>query len=224
MPEQIKKILDTWNPIGLTLISPDEYLPVAEHIADSINEHFTPHSVCIVLKRAFSIYGVNFRKSNDECMAIAEKVGVGAVVFYYLSNNRMRDINFMLEDALSFDGNTGPYAQYTYARCSSLLEKAGAGAYRCHMESATEEEVALARVLALFPEKIQGALSESEPSVVTRYILELCAAFNRFSHDCQILSAEDEAVKENRLALTQAVKTVLGTALHLICMPTPNKI
>ncbi|MBQ8908025.1 MAG: arginine--tRNA ligase [Clostridia bacterium] len=154
----------------------------------------------------------------------AEEVGVGAIVFYYLSNNRMRDINFMLEDALSFDGNTGPYAQYTYARCSSLLEKAGAGAYRCHMESATEEEVALARVLALFPEKIQGALSESEPSVVTRYILELCAAFNRFYHDCQILSAEDEAVKENRLALTQAVKTVLGTALHLICMPTPNKI
>ena len=154
----------------------------------------------------------------------AEEVGVGAIVFYYLSNNRMRDINFMLEDALSFDGNTGPYAQYTYARCSSLLEKAGAGAYRCHMESATEEEVALARTLALFPEKIQGALSESEPSVVTRYILELCAAFNRFYHDCQILSAEDEAVKENRLALTQAVKTVLGTALHLICMPTPNKI
>ncbi len=154
----------------------------------------------------------------------AEQVGVGAIVFYYLSNNRMRDINFMLEDALSFDGNTGPYAQYTYARCSSLLEKAGNGDFHCQMENATEEEVALARTLALFPEKIQGALSESEPSVVTRYILELCAAFNRFYHDCQILSAEDAKVKENRLALTKAVKTVLGTALHLICMPTPNKI
>ncbi len=155
----------------------------------------------------------------------AEQVGVGAIVFYYLSNNRMRDINFMLEDALSFDGNTGPYAQYTYARCSSLLEKAGAnGDFRCNIENATEEELALARTLALFPEKIQGALSESEPSVITRYILDLCAAFNRFYHDCQILSAEDERVKENRLALTLAVKTVLGTALHLICMPTPKKI
>ena len=50
MPEQIKEILDNWNPIGLTLISPDEYLPVAEHIADTINENFTPHSVCIVLR------------------------------------------------------------------------------------------------------------------------------------------------------------------------------
>ena len=74
MPERIKVILDNWNPIGLTLISPDEYLPVAEHIADSINEHFTPHSVCIVLKRAFSIYGVNFRKSNDECLTIANLI------------------------------------------------------------------------------------------------------------------------------------------------------
>ena len=154
----------------------------------------------------------------------AEEVGVGAIVFYYLSNNRMRDINFMLEDALSFDGNTGPYAQYTYARCSSLLEKAGATSYACDMENATEEELALARTLALFPEKIQGALTESEPSVVTRYILELCASFNRFYHDCQILSAEDEKVKQNRLSLVKAVKTVLGTALHLICMPTPNKI
>lgn len=74
MPEQIKEILDAWNPIGLNLISPDEYLPVAEHISDTINVNFTPHSVCIVLKRALSIYGVNFRKSNAECMDIANQI------------------------------------------------------------------------------------------------------------------------------------------------------
>ena len=74
MSEQIKMILDSWNPIGLTLVSFDEYLPVAEHIADTINGNFTPHSVCIVLKHAFSIYGVNFRKSNDECMEIANLI------------------------------------------------------------------------------------------------------------------------------------------------------
>lgn len=74
MPEQIKEILDSWNPIGLTLVSSDEYLSVAEHIADTINENFTPHSVCIVLKRALSIYGVNFRKSNEECMKIANLI------------------------------------------------------------------------------------------------------------------------------------------------------
>lgn len=74
MPEKIKQILDTWNPIGLSLLSSDEYLPVAEHIADSINGNFTPHSVCIVLRQAFSIYGVNFRKPNEECLAIANLI------------------------------------------------------------------------------------------------------------------------------------------------------
>lgn len=74
MPEQIKEILDNWNPIGISQVSYDEYLSVAEQIADTINEGFTPRSVCIVLKRALSIYGVNFRKSNEECMMIAKKI------------------------------------------------------------------------------------------------------------------------------------------------------
>ena len=73
------------------------------------------------------VYDITKEKHPDEneCREIAEKVGVGAVIFYYLSNNRIRDINFVMEDALSFDGNTGPYVQYTYARTRSILEKAG---------------------------------------------------------------------------------------------------
>ena len=158
-----------------------------------------------------------------ELQAIAEKVGVGAIVFYYLSNNRMRDINFMMEDALSFDGNTGPYAQYTYARTCSILEKVGRGAA---MTTATlgEQEIELAKTLAVFPEKVNAALAESEPSLVTRYILDLCAAFNRFYHDCSIANCDDEALKQSRIALTEATNQVLRTALHLICMQTPEKI
>jgi len=155
---------------------------------------------------------------------VAEKVGVGAIIFYYLSNNRMRDINFVMEDALSFDGNTGPYAQYTYARTCSLLEKAKDAGKAVTPVAVTAEEAELARVLALFPETVKSAIAEYEPSIVTRYILDLCAAFNRFYHECQILSAEDPAVRENRLAFTRATKTVLGRALSLICMPTPEKI
>ncbi len=158
-----------------------------------------------------------------ECQRIAESVGVGAIVFYYLSNNRMRDINFMMEDALSFDGNTGPYAQYTYARTNSVLEKAGTVD---SMSDATlgELEVELAKTLARFPERIIDAIEDYEPSVVTRYVLDLAADFNRFYHECSIAGCEDESLRKSRIALTMATRQVLRTALHLICMQTPDKI
>ncbi len=158
-----------------------------------------------------------------ECHAIAEKVGVGAIVFYYLSNNRMRDINFMMEDALAFDGNTGPYVQYTYARTCSVLEKAGecggiSDAPLC------EEEIELAKTIAMFPERVNSALAEYEPSIITRYILDLAASFNRFYHECKIVGCEDYALRQSRVALTYSTNQVLKTALHLICMQSPDKI
>lgn len=161
-------------------------------------------------------------ENRDE---IAEAVGVGAIVFYYLSNNRMRDINLVLEDALSFDGNTGPYAQYTYARTCSILSKAGnpKAAYKaCGTPEPTE--AALVKVLSAFPERVKAALDEYEPSYITRYILELCAAFNRFYHECAILNCDDPALRDNRVALTACVNTVLGRALTLICLKKTEKI
>ena len=159
-----------------------------------------------------------------ECQAIAEKVGVGAVVFHYLSNNRMRDINFIMEDALSFDGNTGPYAQYTYARTCSILEKAADAGRAMTAASLSDLEVELAKTLSVFPERVNAAIADYEPSVITRYILDLCAAFNRFYHECSIVNCEDEALRESRIALTRATNQILRTALHLICMQSPEKI
>ena len=154
---------------------------------------------------------------------IAEAVGVGAIVFYYLSNNRIRDINFVMEDALSFDGNTGPYVQYTYARTCSVLTKSGSYDKSARRISAAEE-VDLLRVLARFEETIREAIAAYEPSMVTRYILDLAGAYNRFYHNCTILGASDEAVKNTRLALTEAAKTVLGNAFDLICLAKTEKI
>ena len=162
---------------------------------------------------------------------IAESVGVSAIIFYYLSSGRIRDINFIMEDALSFEGNTGPYAQYTYARSCSIVSKAqAAGMTDLHAPvdligvDLTEEENALVKTLALFPDKVAQALHESEPSVITRYILDVCADFNRFYHDIQILSCEDEALRTFRVKLTLAVKYVLGTAFDLICIGKNEKI
>jgi arginyl-tRNA synthetase len=153
----------------------------------------------------------------------AEAVGVGAIVFYYLSNNRMKDINFVLEDALSFDGNTGPYVQYTYARTCSVLEKAG-DADCAELSITASEESELLKTLAKFPEKVKSALDAYEPSIVTRYILDVAAAFNRFYHNCQILSAEDEKIRNTRIMLTKATNIVLGNAFEPICMKKTTKI
>ncbi len=184
----------------------------------------------ILLKDLFAeaisrVYEISKEKVTDsaECRKIAEAVGVGAIVFYYLSNNRMRDINFMMEDALSFDGNTGPYVQYTYARACSVLEKTGES-YSMTGAELTEPEFELAKVLSVFPERVNSAIADYEPSCVTRYTLELAAAFNRFYHECKIANCEDESVKANRIALTSAARRTLKTALGLICMKTPEKI
>ena len=171
-------------------------------------------------------HGKNPEMSDDELDAIAENVGVGAIVFYYLSNNRIKDINFMLEDALSYDGNTGPYVQYTYARICSLLARAGGevGMPEGGYALGTPEEHDLLKLLAVFPDRVLAALRDYEPSVITRYMIDLTASYNRFYHNCQILNADDARVRASRLALSAAAKTVLGTSLGLICMKKTEKI
>ncbi len=160
-------------------------------------------------------------ENKDE---VAVEVGVGAIVFNYLMNGRIKDTNFILEDALSFEGNTGPYAQYTHARCCSLLEKAGGIPDAPAGYTASEPELALLRVLALFPERVEAALADYEPSYIVRYILDVCAAFNRFYHECKILNAEEEDARAFRLRLSAATKYTLANALHLICLKAPEKI
>lgn len=159
-------------------------------------------------------------KESDE---VAEAVGVGAIVFYYLSNNRMKDINFVMEEALSFDGNTGPYVQYTYARACSVLERAeqvtpGPVTVTC------EEEATLIKTLCRYGERVTAALADYEPSYITRFILDVASEFNRFYHNCKILTAEDAAVRESRVRMTAAVKNVLGSAFDLICLKKTEKV
>lgn len=154
----------------------------------------------------------------------AEAVGVGAIVFHYLLNNKIKDSNFIMEDALSFEGNTGPYAQYTYARTCSILEKAGEFSVSGEVKFTSPEETELVKTLCRFSEKVNMAINDYEPSVITRFILDICTSFNRFYHECQILTSETEEIRNTRLRLCAAAKTVLGSALTLICMKKPEKI
>ncbi len=154
---------------------------------------------------------------------VAEAIGVGAIVFYYLTNNRMKDINFVMEEALSFDGNTGPYVQYTYARACSVLSRAGE-VTQAPVKITAEEEATLIKTLCRFGERVTAAIADYEPSYITRFILDVASAFNRFYHNCPILSAEDPELRASRLQLTAAAKTVLGNAFDLICLKKAEKV
>lgn len=154
---------------------------------------------------------------------VASAVGVGAVIFHDLSNGRIKDINFIWDEVLNFDGNTGPYVQYTYARCSGILDKAGDFA-AADWVLTSDAERAIIKTLGLFPEKVEGARRELEPSVISRYLLDVCAEFNRFYHDCPVLKAEDARVRATRLGIVKATANVLCNGLHLIGLKTPKNI
>ena len=179
-----------------------------------------------------------FATAIDKCRAIieeknpdienkeetAEAVGVGAVIFYYLYGNRMRDINFIMNDALDFNGNTGPYAQYTYARTNSILEKAGTIGEMPDISDMTATERELVKTLSLFPNKTESAIAEMEPSIITRYAIDICNAFNRFYQECPVVTCEDEGRRAFRLTLTKGVRDILGRCLELVCIKHPDKI
>ncbi len=147
----------------------------------------------------------------------AKAVGVGAVVFNALSNSRIKDSDFNWENALSFEGNAGPYVQYTYARTSSILRKNG-GLPPASPAGYTPgaEETALAKKLSAFPEAVDRAIEAYEPSVISRYLLAVCALFNQFYQNCRILNADGEDARVFRVRLSAATHTVIGNGLDLL--------
>ncbi|HSH35912.1 arginine--tRNA ligase [Schnuerera sp.] len=156
---------------------------------------------------------------------VAQQVGVGAIVFQELFNNRIKDYVFSWERTLSFEGETGPYVQYTHARANSLLEK---GKFKLEDKVdysllKEEDEINLIRLLYNFPTAVMDALEKYEPSFVTRHIVEIAKAFNKFYNSCPIMSAEEE-LKKARLNLVYAAKTVIKTGLGLLGIETPNKM
>ena len=153
----------------------------------------------------------------------ANAVGTGAVIFGALSSGRIKDIVFSYDKVLNFDGETGPYCQYTYARASSVMKKAGEFNSYTVPKILSDDEYALISTLASYPEVVALSAERYEPSVITRYAVDLSEAFNKFYFNCKILG-EEETVKNFRLALTLSTKTVLKNALSLLGIKTPEKM
>lgn len=155
---------------------------------------------------------------------VARKVGMGALLYTFLKNNREKDVVFTWEDALNFDGDSGPYVQYTYVRGKSILRKAGnvpADADLSYLS--TEDEFELVKLLGAFKDSVKEATERYEPFVVLRNVTEIAKAYNKFYNSHPILNADDN-VKNARLQLTKAVGIVIKTGLGLAGIETPENM
>lgn len=165
-------------------------------------------------------------ENKDE---VAKQVGIGAVIFDDMYNNIIKDIQFSWERVLDFQGETGPYVQYTHARACSLLKKAGLDINNLpefEIDSETvNNDVVLATIkeIADFKATIQAAADNYEPSYIARYAVDVAQAFNKFYNEYPIL-VEDEKVKNTRLAIVAATKYTLKNALALLGIMAPEQM
>ncbi len=156
---------------------------------------------------------------------VARQVGIGAVIYSDLSNGRIKDIDFSFDRALNFDGETGPYVQYTHARCCSVLRKAADVALPevDYAALSDDEAQALLRLLGRFPDVIKEAAEKYEPSMITRAVTDIAQAYNKFYYEHRILE-EDLSAAAARVALTRAAKDVIKTGLWLIGIEAPERM
>ena len=161
----------------------------------------------------------------DETAAI---VGIGAVIFQELSNGRIKDYVFKWDRVLNFDGETGPYVQYTHARAASVLRKAGEDAAKIsadvdYTKIRGEAAYSLVKLLHAMPDVVIEAGERCEPSILTRHIIDIAQAFNKFYHDEQIL-VDDEAEKMAKLALVASARQAIENGLAMLGIRAPERM
>lgn len=169
--------------------------------------------------------------AEDDIDQTAKEVGIGAVMFQELSNNRIKDYVFSWDKVLNFEGETGPYVQYTHARACSVLRNAGEsadavvnGSVKPDMSFVTGEAAyELVKAIGRFPEVVQDAADKYEPSVITRHIIDVAQYFNKFYHDEHIL-VENEDEKQAKLALVYAAKQTIANGLALLGIAAPERM
>ncbi|MGF7050490.1 arginyl-tRNA synthetase [Paenibacillus sp. DS2015] len=173
---------------------------------------------------------------------VAEAVGIGAIVFGDLKNNRVNEVDFSLEDALNFEGETGPYLQYTYTRTQSLILKSKVTEDRVTDDRVTEDEQALLntpqeqpvnplgesgwellKVLTRYSQVLTRGILNNEPSVLARYALEVAQAFNYYYNKERILE-QNHDLRTARLTLTQLTGDSLQRTMHILGIRTPNRM
>ncbi|HPX71156.1 MAG TPA: arginine--tRNA ligase [Bacillota bacterium] len=167
--------------------------------------------------------------NTDSIDETSMKVGIGAVIFNELANNRIKDYVFSWDKVLNFDGETGPYVQYTHARAASVIRNSGLDPASLSVDGAelggivSDSAYELVKLLYRFPEFVSEAGEKYEPSVVTRHIVDVAQAFNRFYHSERI-NVEDEEEQRAKLLLTMAAKQTIRNGLTLLGIEAPDKM
>jgi arginyl-tRNA synthetase len=165
--------------------------------------------------------------NTDDLDETARQVGIGAVVFNELSNNRIKDYVFSWDKILNFDGETGPYVQYSHARAASVLRKADNVAFSGEKIDGSyltsDNAYALTTLIMGLPSVISEAAQKYEPSIVTRHIVDIAQAFNKFYHDEHIL-VDDTAERKAKVGLCAAAKIALCNGLKLLGVATPDRM
>jgi len=165
-------------------------------------------------------------KTGEEADKIASAVGIGAVIFNDLKNNRIKDEIFDLDEMLKFEGETGPYVQYTYVRTNSIMKKAGVELDEINIDLSlltAKEETELVKLLANRKNIVKEAARDNEPSILTRYIIDVASSFSKYYNECQIIVG-DEKLKLARLALVKATGYVLKNGLNMLGINAPEKM
>ncbi|HAX70635.1 MAG TPA: arginine--tRNA ligase, partial [Anaerolineae bacterium] len=178
------------------------------------------------------VLSVNAEKSveiaAEEREKIASQIGLGALVYSMLSVDNNKDIVFNIEEALSFDGRTGPYIQNAHVRANSILRKSQVESQKSDLRPSTfdyeltKQEIELIEQMSQFPQKVQQAAEEYRPLVMAMYAYDLANAFHSFYHAVPVLQSEDEKVKNARLRLVAAAKQVVANSLRLLDIQAPD--
>ena len=161
--------------------------------------------------------------NEGEASDTAEKIGIGAIFYTFLKNSRENDIIFDWDDILDFNGESGPYVQYSYARGRSVLRKEAPNGEISFDYDITDEEYTLLKLLSEFSDNVRAAMAKNEPFYITRYVTAVSKAFNKFYNTAPILKAEDN-VKNARLKITEATCTVIKNALALLGIKTVERM
>ena len=163
--------------------------------------------------------------TEAEAQDIAEKVGLGALKYFILKVDPRKNMLFNPEESIDFNGNTGPFIQYSYARIQSILRKAeGAANEEFTVSGLVPKELDLIRRLSEYPSVVKQAGDDFSPAVICNYAYSLACDFNSFYHDYSILNEPDAAVRAFRVLLSRCVAKVLERAMYLLGIALPNRM